>query len=135
MAVKVRVFADGFDSLIVRVTGTPGPVATVDLSSGDAQMGEVGMPLPQPISVVARDRFGNPAADVEVGFMFVSGNGSLDKAQILTDKGGLASALVTLGTVSGRNLVAAINQHVGELLRAYIAEAIAREIESWRKGQ
>jgi hypothetical protein len=33
------------------------------------------------------------------------------------------------------DLVAAINQHVGELVRAYIAEAIAREIESWRKGR
>ena len=31
------------------------------------------------------------------------------------------------------DLVAAINQHVGELLRAYIAEAIEREMESWRK--
>ena len=31
-------------------------------------------------------------------------------------------------------LVAEINQHVGELVRAYIAEAIEREIESWRRG-
>jgi hypothetical protein len=31
-------------------------------------------------------------------------------------------------------LAAEINQHVGELVRVYIAEAIDREIESWRKG-
>lgn len=31
-------------------------------------------------------------------------------------------------------LVAEINRHVGELVSAYIAEAIEREIESWRKG-
>jgi hypothetical protein len=30
------------------------------------------------------------------------------------------------------DLVAAINEHVGELLRVYISEAIEREIESWR---
>ncbi len=30
------------------------------------------------------------------------------------------------------DLVATINQHVGELLRAYVAEAIEREIERWR---
>ncbi|HEX4885966.1 MAG TPA: hypothetical protein VFX05_17625 [Casimicrobiaceae bacterium] len=32
-------------------------------------------------------------------------------------------------------LVAAINQHVGELLRVYVAEAIEREIEGWRGRQ
>ncbi len=30
------------------------------------------------------------------------------------------------------DLVATINQHVGELLRAYVAEAIEREIDRWR---
>ncbi len=33
------------------------------------------------------------------------------------------------------DLVAAINQHVGELLRAYVAEALEREIENWRQNQ
>lgn len=32
-------------------------------------------------------------------------------------------------------LVAAINQHVGELLRVYVAEAIEREIDRWRDRQ
>ena len=32
------------------------------------------------------------------------------------------------------DLVATINQHVGELLRAYVAEAIEREIEKWRQA-
>jgi hypothetical protein len=31
-------------------------------------------------------------------------------------------------------LATEINRHVGELVRACIAEAIDREIESWRKG-
>jgi hypothetical protein len=31
-------------------------------------------------------------------------------------------------------LVATINQHVGALLRAYVAETIEREIERWRQG-
>jgi hypothetical protein len=33
------------------------------------------------------------------------------------------------------DLVSAINQHVGELLRAYVAEAIEREIDRWREGR
>jgi len=33
------------------------------------------------------------------------------------------------------DLVAAINEHVGELLRAYVAEAIEREIDGWRDRQ
>jgi hypothetical protein len=33
------------------------------------------------------------------------------------------------------DLVTAINQHVGELLRAYVAEAIEREIDGWRSRQ
>jgi hypothetical protein len=33
----------------------------------------------------------------------------------------------------GAELVDALNQHVGELLRAYVAEAIEREIETWRE--
>ena len=33
------------------------------------------------------------------------------------------------------DLVTAINQHVGELLRAYVAEAIEREIDGWRNRQ
>lgn len=32
------------------------------------------------------------------------------------------------------DIVAAINEHVGELLRAQVAEAIEREIESWKRG-
>ena len=31
------------------------------------------------------------------------------------------------------DLVATINQHVGDLLRAYVAEAIEREIETWTR--
>ena len=31
------------------------------------------------------------------------------------------------------DLVAAINLHVGDLLRSYVAEAIEREIEQWRR--
>ena len=31
--------------------------------------------------------------------------------------------------------VDAINQHVGEILRAYVSEAIEREIDRWKSGR
>lgn len=44
----------------------------------------------------------------------------------------LASHLQPIVARAGAELVAAINDHVGQLVRTYIAEAIEREIAQWR---
>jgi hypothetical protein len=61
----------------------------------------------------------------------------LQRIDLFTDTGLRAQLGARLQPIVDRasaDLVATINQHVGELLRAYVAEAIEREIESWRRN-
>ncbi|MCC6196629.1 MAG: hypothetical protein IT518_19410 [Burkholderiales bacterium] len=61
----------------------------------------------------------------------------LQRIDLFTDTGlreQLGARLQPIVDRASADLVATINQHVGELLRAYVAEAIEREIESWRRG-
>jgi hypothetical protein len=62
----------------------------------------------------------------------------LQRIDLFTDTGlrdQLGSRLQPIVDRASADLVATINQHVGDLLRSYVAEAIEREIESWRHGQ
>jgi hypothetical protein len=59
----------------------------------------------------------------------------LQRIDIFTDTGlkeQLNRRLQPIVDRASADLVAAINQHVGQLLREYVAEAIEREIEKWR---
>ena len=61
----------------------------------------------------------------------------LQRIDIFTDTGlqeQLTARLQPIVDRASADLVAAINQHVGQLLRGYVAEAIEREIEKWRQG-
>jgi hypothetical protein len=61
----------------------------------------------------------------------------LQRIDLFTDTGlreQLGRRLQPIVDRASADLVATINQHVGELLRAYVAEAIEREIDSWRKN-
>ena len=61
----------------------------------------------------------------------------LQRIDLFTDTGLRAQLGARLQPIVDRasaDLVATITQHVGELLRAYVAEAIEREIDSWRKN-
>src|SRR5262249_52763029 len=62
----------------------------------------------------------------------------LQRIDIFTDTGlkeQLNQRLQPIVDRASADLVTAINQHVGQLLRAYVAEAIEREIEKWREGK
>ncbi len=50
-------------------------------------------------------------------------------------KAQLAAHLQPIVERAGTELVEAINDHVGQLVRSYIAEAIEREIAQWRQAQ
>jgi len=59
----------------------------------------------------------------------------LQRIDLFTDTGlreQLAARMQPIVDRASQDLVATINQHVGVLLRAYVAEAIEREIERWR---
>lgn len=61
----------------------------------------------------------------------------LQRIDIFTDTGlqeQLKARLQPIVDRASADLVATINQHVGQLLRTYVAEAIEREIEKWRQG-
>lgn len=61
----------------------------------------------------------------------------LQRIDIFTDTGLREQLTARLQPVVDRasaDLVATINREVGQLLRAYVAEAIEREIEHWRHG-
>ena len=61
----------------------------------------------------------------------------LQRIDLFTDTGlrtQLGARLQPIADRASADLVATINQHVGELLRAYVAEAIEREIDSWRRN-
>ena len=61
----------------------------------------------------------------------------LQRIDLFTDTGlreQLGARLQPIVDRASADLVATINQHVGELLRAYVAEAIEREIVNWRQN-
>jgi len=61
----------------------------------------------------------------------------LQRIDMFTDTGmqdQLRTRLQPIVDRASADLVATINQHVGQLLRSYVAEAIEREIEKWRGG-
>ena len=62
----------------------------------------------------------------------------LQRIDIFTDTGlkaQLAKHLEPIVADAGRELVDAINDHVGQLVRSYVAEAIEREIAQWSSQQ
>ena len=75
--------------------------ATLELVSGDDQLGAAGEPLPELLVVQAYDRLGNRAAGVPIEFRIVLGGGSLAPSQVQTDSEGRAAATWTLGSRAG----------------------------------
>ena len=62
----------------------------------------------------------------------------LQRVDLFTDTGlkeQLAAHLQPIVERAGAELVGAITLHVGRLLKAYVAEAIEREIAQWRDSQ
>jgi transcriptional antiterminator len=60
----------------------------------------------------------------------------LQRIDLFTDTGlkeQLAHHLQPIVERANAELVEAINEHVGKLMRSYIAEAIEREIAQWRR--
>jgi plastocyanin len=79
--------------------GTPPPTTAIAKASGDEQVGIVGQPLADPITVTVTDA-GAASAGTTVTFATPSG-GSLDPTSAVTDANGSASATWTLGTTAG----------------------------------
>ena len=92
-------------------------------------------PVPSPVPVAARDvptgaEFDALAEEIRMQV--------LQRIDMFTDTGlreRLGERLKPIVDRASADLVDAINQHVGEILRAYVAEAIEREIDRWKSSR
>lgn len=86
-------------------SASAGTAHSISIKSGDGQTGRVGQPLPEPLVVVAYDRYGNPSPDAAISFRVIAGGGSIDgksMASVMTNESGEASVTLTLGTKAGQ---------------------------------
>ena len=128
----------GFDAML----GTPAAEAAFEqeLAPSDADPAAAPpaaeeMPAPPPIPEVAPSRV--PDGDQWEGLAEEIRMQVLQRIDIFTDTGlqnELAARLQPLVDRASADLVTTINREVGQILRAYVAEAIEREIATWREG-
>lgn len=86
----------------------PPPPPTISITAGDAQTGEVGLALPQPVAVKVSDSRG-PVIGATVTFAIEAGTGIVTPATATTDATGSATATWILGGELGeQRLKAAI---------------------------
>jgi len=78
-------------------TATPGVATALAISSGNNQSGTPNSTLADPLKVKVGDQFGNGVASVTVEWQVASGSASADPTSSVTDAGGLAQTIVTLG--------------------------------------
>ena len=76
----------------------PGAAAVVTLTSGDAQIAQFAVALPEPLVVSVLTPNGDPLPNVKVSWGVVAGGGGLSSASSLTDQNGKASVTWTLGS-------------------------------------
>jgi hypothetical protein len=119
------------------------PRATAVIAGGAAALlhGEVAVPIPAAaaVTIPAQAAPAPPAAADAAHWEAMAEEirmQVLQRIDLFTDTGlrtQLGARLQPIVDRASADLVATINQHVGELLRAYVAEAIEREIDSWRR--
>jgi hypothetical protein len=93
------------------------------------------LPAPPPVAEVAPSKV--PDSDQWEGLAEEIRMQVLQRIDIFTDtglQGELAARLQPIVDRASADLVTTINREVGQILRAYVAEAIEREIATWREG-
>lgn len=95
----------GITPLRITANALPGPPARVALVSGGGQTGTVGKPMPNPVVVEVKDRFGNLAMGGRVDFR---GDGAVSPTPGAAAADGRATVTWTLGTKAGTQAVRAI---------------------------
>jgi hypothetical protein len=111
---EARVVPDGESALPtapLQATADPGDPDTVRAVGPTIQAGQRGQALPEPLAVLAVDRFGNPVAGAEVKWGASSGNGELSAEPTLTGADGTTSVIWTLGNRIGVQQATAKVEH------------------------
>lgn len=124
-----------FKALAVGLSGSPvyfvingeaGPAASMAKHAGDAQIGTPGMPLPQPLRVILKDRYGNPVPNATVNFVAATGGGTFIEDQpVASDAQGVASAHWILGNALGLQTAWAYKAGVSGSPLVFQATAVA----------
>ncbi|MCU0918541.1 MAG: Ig-like domain-containing protein, partial [Planctomycetes bacterium] len=105
--IRVRAAAGNL-SVDFTVEATPLPTpTTMEKVSGDNQQAAVGSQPALPLTVRVKDQYGKAMASIQVTFTITAGGGTVAPALALTDTGGLASTVLTLGPTPGTTRVRA----------------------------
>jgi hypothetical protein len=88
-------------------TAVAGPAATIEKTSGDAQTGAAGGPLPDSLLVQVKDSYGNVVSGATVLWSVASGIGTVSRSSDVTTATGFASTKWTLGPEVGEQSVQA----------------------------
>jgi hypothetical protein len=92
------------------LTNTPGPAASLTVSSGSGQSATIGARFSSPLVVLVTDQYTNPVQGVNVTFTAPSPGASaaLSGSSVITDNNGLASVMATANATFGTYMVSAI---------------------------
>ena len=97
-------------SIVATGCGGLGPedLARIELSAGNGQIATVGTPVDVPPAVKAVDEKGQPIPGATVTFTVTSGGGSVESAEAMSGKDGIATiGGWTLGPITGENVLTA----------------------------
>jgi hypothetical protein len=111
---EARLVPDGESALPtapLQATADPGDPDTVRAIGPTIQAGSRGEALPEPLAIMAVDRFGNPVAGAEVRWEASSGNGEFSAETTLTGSDGTTSVIWTLGNRVGVQRATAKVEH------------------------
>jgi len=134
---STAVEAVGGDSAWVNFTATaePGRATTLRKSSGDEQVGVVGLPLPLPYEVSAEDTYGNlaPLGSGSVVWSIAAGGGSITEACAAGCEPYLSRVEYTLGPEEGIQEVTASMAGTMVPFRARAVSAMVRIVRTCRR--
>jgi hypothetical protein len=98
---KVQVkTSDGIDisGSPLTFTATTAEPYSIEIVSGDNQLGVIGSELSDPVKVIVKDQQGNPFAGAKVNFS-ANNDGTVSKKEVLTGADGTASVTWTMGNI------------------------------------
>ena len=88
-------------------TAVAAPPATMTITSGNAQEGEPGVPLPSPFKVLVADKYGNPLSGTQVNWAPMTTGDTLAQQSNSTATYGHSDNTLTMGQAYGKHRVTA----------------------------
>ena len=106
--ITVTASAPGLKNALFVEFSVAGPAASVTVDGGDNQTAPAGTMLPQPLTVLLTDQYGNPVSGASVTFDDSGAGGSFGTNPATTDSKGIATETYTLPPVAGTVTITAM---------------------------